>query len=260
MNLLDSLQQSSFYFSMNVNSLNSFAKIFAFSFFAILTRYIVVAGLFYYLFWVRPNQSNSLHQKNLKPRQIRFELYWSIVSTFIFSFASYFLLWMWQNDYTQIYLNLEKFSFAYLPLSFILLLVLHEMYFYFSHVFMHKPKFYRKIHYIHHHSAHVTPWASFSFHPYETLTHALFIPLFILIIPVHPLVIFFYLIFMTVTAVSNHLGYEIIRSQKVRSWFISGEHHSIHHEKFKYNFGLYFTFIDKWLGTEYNKPEKGDTI
>lgn len=258
MELLESLQQSSFYFGMDVNSLNSFVKIFCFSFFAISARYVLVSGLFYYLFWVRPNTAQGLHKKNLKPGQIRFELYWSIISTFIFSFAAYALLWLWQNGFTQIYLKLDQYSYAYLPLSFILLLALHEVYFYFSHVLMHKPKFYRKIHHIHHHSAHVTPWASFSFHPYETLTHALFVPIFILLIPVHPLVIFVYLIFMTVTAVSNHLGYEIIRSQRIRSWFISGEHHSLHHEKFKHNFGLYFTFLDKWLGTEYHNPKQGN--
>lgn len=250
----------SFYLDFNVNSFDSFTKIFVFSFFAIISRYLLVSGLFYYFFWIKQISSHSLHQKKLKPHQIRFELYWSTISTFIFSFASYLMLWLWQNGYTKIYTDLEKYTYGYLIISFILLLFFHEIYFYFSHVLMHKPKLYKKIHSIHHHSAQVTPWASFSFHPYETITHALFIPLFILLIPIHPLVIFFYLIFMTITAVSNHLGYEIIKFKKVRSWFISGEHHSIHHEKFKYNFGLYFTFIDKWLGTEYDKPEKENSI
>jgi sterol desaturase/sphingolipid hydroxylase (fatty acid hydroxylase superfamily) len=27
-------------------------------------------------------------------------------------------------------------------------------------------------------------------------------------------------------------------------------HHNLHHEKFKGNYGLYFTFWDKWMKTE----------
>lgn len=256
MNLINLMQESSFYFDMDVNLLSSFLKIYIFSFVVILLRYVFVSGLFYYLFWMKKIQSLGLHQKNLKPGQIRFELYWSITSTFIFAFASYLMIWLWQNGFTQIYLDFEKLNSAYLPLSFIFLLAFHEIYFYFSHVLIHRPKWYKKIHSIHHYSNPVTPWASFSFHPYESLIHASFIPLFICLVPVHPVVIFFYLIFMTMTAVSNHLGYEIIKSKNIRSFFISGEHHSIHHEKFKHNFGLYFTVLDKWFKTEYVKPEQ----
>jgi Delta7-sterol 5-desaturase len=254
--MLDLIQSHSFYFSFDLNSFEGFLKIFSFSFFAILIRYVLVSGLFYYLFWIKKNNSNRLQKKDLKPNQIRYEFFWSSVATLIFSFVSYILLWLWQNDYTQFYLKLDDFSYFYLPLSFFLLLFFHEIYFYVTHLFMHKPSLYKRMHQIHHYSSTVSPWASFSFHPYETLVHALFIPLFVMVVPVHPVIIFVYLIFMTVTAVSNHLGYEIIKSKNIRSWFISGEHHSLHHEKFKYNFGLYFTLLDKIFKTEYAQPEK----
>jgi len=246
--------------SVHTHSLNAFVKIVAFSFLAILLRYIIVSGLFYYFFWKRKNTFHCLHSKILKTNQIKLEFFWSVISCIIFALAFYVLIWLWQNGYTQIYVNIDRFSYFYLFISFILLLGIHEIYFYFTHLLMHKPIFYKKIHQVHHYSTHVTPWASFSFHPYETLIHALFIPIFILIIPIHPIVIFCYLIFMTVTAVSNHLGYELIKSHMIKSWFISGEHHGIHHEKFKYNFGLYFTILDKWLNTEYIQFKKGNSL
>jgi Delta7-sterol 5-desaturase len=31
---------------------------------------------------------------------------------------------------------------------------------------------------------------------------------------------------------------------------IGATHHSLHHKQFKYNYGLYFTFWDKWKRTE----------
>jgi hypothetical protein len=33
-------------------------------------------------------------------------------------------------------------------------------------------------------------------------------------------------------------------------WLIGATHHSLHHKQFKYNYGLYFTFWDKWKKTE----------
>jgi Delta7-sterol 5-desaturase len=33
-------------------------------------------------------------------------------------------------------------------------------------------------------------------------------------------------------------------------WLIGATHHSLHHKQFRYNYGLYFTFWDKWKRTE----------
>jgi sterol desaturase/sphingolipid hydroxylase (fatty acid hydroxylase superfamily) len=38
-------------------------------------------------------------------------------------------------------------------------------------------------------------------------------------------------------------------------------HHNLHHEKFKGNYGLYFTFWDKWMKTEIAEYEsKFDSV
>ncbi|MGZ5247104.1 MAG: hypothetical protein ACXWV5_08645, partial [Flavitalea sp.] len=37
---------------------------------------------------------------------------------------------------------------------------------------------------------------------------------------------------------------------------IGATHHSLHHKQFKFNYGLYFTFWDKWKKTESPDFEK----
>ena len=67
-----------------------------------------------------------------------------------------------------------------------------------------------------------------------------------------------YLIVMTFSSVINHLNIEIypkwFRESKLGPWFIGASHHTVHHTEFRKNYGLYFTFWDRWLGTE--KSEK----
>ncbi|MCO4756077.1 MAG: sterol desaturase family protein [Bacteriovoracaceae bacterium] len=157
---------------------------------------------------------------------------------------------LWQLGLSKIYLNFNMLSIYYLPLSFLIYALAHEFYFYFTHVWMHRPRVYRNVHAVHHQSIKTTPFASFSFHPLEALVHAAFLPIMVMLIPIHPVVIIGYLIFMTVTAISNHLGVEVITSSHIKKHFISGEHHAKHHRLMKYNFGLYFTFMDRLMGTE----------
>ena len=59
---------------------------------------------------------------------------------------------------------------------------------------------------------------------------------------------------MSVSAVINHAGIEVFPQGFNRhwlgKWLIGATHHDIHHQRFKYNFGLYFTFWDRWMHTE----------
>jgi len=57
-----------------------------------------------------------------------------------------------------------------------------------------------------------------------------------------------------------HLGYEIY----TRKWFripllkhkTTSTHHNMHHELFMGNYGLYFTYWDRWMKTEIKDYEK----
>ncbi len=216
----------------------------------IIFRYFLMVLPFHFL------RSNQISAGPLKPFQIRSEIKYSILSTLFFSLSGYLVALLWDLGWTQIYLKFDDFGFFYLPISFLIYGLVHEIYFYFTHVWMHKPNIFKKVHYIHHQSNPTSPWASFSFHPYEGLVHALFLPLMVLVIPIHPVVLISYLMFMTVTAIINHLGFELLPFKKLNRFFISGSHHGLHHKFYNGNYGLYFCFIDRIMNTEVkNKKE-----
>jgi uncharacterized protein (DUF2147 family) len=59
---------------------------------------------------------------------------------------------------------------------------------------------------------------------------------------------------MIVRNVVGHLGFEIFprgwTKNKWLSWTTAVTHHNLHHERFNTNFGLYFSWWDRWMKTE----------
>jgi len=60
--------------------------------------------------------------------------------------------------------------------------------------------------------------------------------------------------------VMGHCGFELFPSWFMRSrlgWFMNTiTHHGQHHEKFVTNFGLYFNFWDRLMGTNHRQYEE----
>lgn len=226
-------------------------------FFAIAIRYFLAAGIFYvyyYLWKSEQFKSRRLSRRKLRKGQLRKEILWSIKSSAIFALVGAITYWLWENGYTAIYLEIEQYGYWFLPISLAAALFIHETYYYWVHRWMHDPKIFKTVHKVHHDSLTPTPWTAFSFHPWESLIEALILPAILLIIPMHPFVLAFYLTLMTVSSVINHLDIEIFPASFRNSWagklLINATHHHYHHTEFNSNYGLYFTFWDRWMGTE----------
>ena len=229
-------------------------------FFILLFRYFVTAGFFYmYYLRVKNNKTSKeiLSSRPLKNNQIRKEIYWSVISSAIFAFFGAVTYWFWLNDLTAIYVEPLKYGLAYLPLSLMIVLLIHETYYYWVHRAMHLPKIYKKVHKVHHNSLSSTPWTAFSFHPWESILEALIVPLILIFVPINIYILLFYLVFMTASSLINHLDIEIYPESFRKSAFgklwIDATHHHFHHKEFNTNYGLYFTFWDKFMGTESRK-------
>lgn len=218
----------------------------------IIIRYFILVTPFYTYFWKRQSSKNKpkLHDLKITQQQVQTEISYSILSSFVFAISGVLIAYLWQNGFTLLYLKIDQYGLIYLFLSFVLLTLFHEIYFYSTHRLMHHKSIFKYVHAIHHISKKTTPWASFSFHPTEAVIQALFLPLVILFLPLHPLVVIAYMIFMTLTAISNHLGFELIKSKMIKKYFISGSHHSLHHLEFTTNYGLYYCFMDQLFKTE----------
>jgi sterol desaturase/sphingolipid hydroxylase (fatty acid hydroxylase superfamily) len=176
-----------------------------------------------------------------------------MVTAVIFAIAGSLCMMAWERGYTRLYTG-NEYPLWWTILSPILVIFIQESYYYWIHRWMHIPSVFRKVHRVHHDSHITSPWTAFSFHPLEGFLQALIIPLLIIIIPIHLYALLFLLVFMSVTSVINHLDIEIYPSWMIRSrigrMMIGATHHSLHHKQYKYNFGLYFTFWDRWLKTE----------
>lgn len=223
----------------------------------IIGRYFIIAGLFYLFFYRwHPEKwaERKLSLKGYKKDQFRSEVKWSIVTAFIFAVAGTITILFWQKGYTKVYEQINLYHWTYLPFSLLVSMLLHETYYYWLHRWMHKPAIFRIVHKVHHDSNITSPWTAFSFHPLEGILQAIFLPILIMVLPLHPYVIIIQLTLMTFSSVINHLDIEIYPEKFHRHfigrWLIGATHHSLHHKQFKFNFGLYFTFWDKIKKTE----------
>lgn len=227
-------------------------------FFVIITgRYFLIAGLFYtvfYMWFSKKWNQRKINSRDYKPGQFKREVKWSMATSFLFSIAGAITVILWQKGYTKVYTDATLYSWWYLPLSLAIFMLLHETYYYWLHRWMHHPKIFKIVHKVHHDSNITSPFTAFSFHPLEGLLQAIFLPVMLMIFPMHYYVIIIQLTIMTLTSVINHLDIEIypkkFNKNVIGKWLIGATHHSLHHKQFKYNYGLYFTFWDKIKKTE----------
>ncbi len=239
-------------------------------FFVVITgRYFLVAGLFYCIFYIwfpAKWKDRKLNSKPYQPDQFKKEVMWSMLTAVIFSIAGTVTVLLWQKGYTKVYNDIDLYGWVYLPVSLIVMMLLHETYYYWLHRWMHNKSIFKVVHKVHHDSNITSPFTAFSFHPIEGLLQAIFLPVILLFLPMHYYVILFQLTLMTLSSVINHLNIEIypkrFNENVAGKWLIGATHHSLHHKQFKYNFGLYFTFWDKLKKTEsplYNQLFKTTT-
>lgn len=231
--------------------------------FVVMIRYFLMTLAFFWAFYRKTWSWSATRQiyPQLPGKDIQLhEIKWSLISSVIFGFGGVLLGIFWQLGWTRIYLPFDQYGWAYFLVSGFFLSVLHDLYFYLTHRLLHIPWLYRRYHAVHHASLHPSPWASFSFHPVESVIEALPLPLIALFLPLHPVVILVYLSVATISAIINHLGFEVLPAGAARhplgKWLISGTHHSGHHRYYKYNFGLYYTWWDHLLGTQHPSYEE----
>jgi lathosterol oxidase len=232
-------------------------------FVVVIGRYFLIAGLFQLIFynWFKHKwQHRKLGKKEVDRKQFATEVKWSVVTSLIFSFIAALTIILWQKGYTKVYLQVSDYGWWYLPLSLAMSMLIHETYYYFLHRWMHVPKVFKILHKVHHDSRTTSAWTAFSFHPLEGFLQAIILPVIILIVPMHIYVLLVQLTIMTFSSVINHLEMEVyptgFQKNFIGKWIIGATHHSLHHKQYKYNFGLYFTFWDKFKKTESPTYEK----
>jgi len=220
-------------------------------------RYVLVAGAVWLVVSVafgRHLAGRRILDGARQPGQISREVTYSLSTVVIFA-ANGLLVWLLATTGTiEIYPDVASRGWAWWWLSLVLIIVAHDAYFYWTHRWLHHRRWFRLVHGRHHASLHPTPWAAYAFHPVEAVIQAAFLPLFLLAVPTHGAVIAVFLVHMIVRNTVGHCAHELLpwrwTPRGGLAWITPVSHHHFHHARNRGNFGLYFTWWDRWCGTE----------
>lgn len=225
-----------------------------------LIRYILIAGIAYLLFWVILKHKmfvRRIQLRNPKLSDYIREISYSLFTITIFGIVGLIVFILRKHGYTKMYSNIGEYGIVYFWFSIIVLIFLHDTYFYWTHRFMHHPKIFKYVHLVHHKSNNPTPFAAFSFHPLEAIIEAGIIPLAVMILPLHTYALMIFITFSLIMNVLGHLGYELYFNGFTKNpytwWNNTSTHHNMHHKYVNWNFGLYFNFWDRLMGTNHPK-------
>lgn len=262
-----------------MGSFSTYFEIYQHIFLIDFLRYFIPASAAFLIFWKvfrKPLKHRFIQKRWPSNKRLWSEFKYSIGTVAIFATIGVGIYLAKENGYTQLYDVADQFGNFYMVLSFIIMVLFHDMYFYWTHRWMHHPKVYRYVHKVHHKSTNPSPWAAYSFHPLEAVVQAMVFPILIFTLPVYTGTAFAFLLYMILRNVWGHLGFELFPKRFMErrwiNWHTTTTHHNMHHEHFNYNYGLYFTWWDKWFGTEHEsykerfedvthrKPEKSKVI
>jgi sterol desaturase/sphingolipid hydroxylase (fatty acid hydroxylase superfamily) len=222
--------------------------------------YAAAAGALWVLFYVLLRR--VVGHRKVVPRppgagQISREVATSVRSIAVFGLVTAAVVFAQQCGYTRLYRRVDDHGWAWFAGSIAAAVVLHDAYFYWSHRLLHHPRVFRLVHRAHHTSTNPTPWAAYSFSLPEALVQAGIGPLLVFTLPMHGAAFAAFMAWQIGFNVLGHCGYEIFPRWFLRTWagkvLNTPTHHTLHHEKVRGNYGLYFNVWDRLLGT--NHPD-----
>ncbi|MHA7818915.1 MAG: sterol desaturase family protein [Erythrobacter sp.] len=225
-----------------------------------LSRYLIAAGVLTALLLVLRVWANNrrIQQRRAAPKDYTREFLSSIRTVLVFAATT--LATLVGREMGWINLKLDSATIATLVWQFVAIVLVHDAYFYWIHRWMHSKRMFRATHLHHHKSRTPTPWTAYSFSSAEAFLEAVFMPLFLFATSLMGIAYagFAVLLFMWHQMVRNcmaHAGVELFPAgwvdNPLTSWISTTTHHDLHHSVGTYNFGFYFTWWDRWMGTEH---------
>jgi Delta7-sterol 5-desaturase len=218
-------------------------------------RYFVIAGTVFFIFYFilhRILSSRKMQAEFPKNKDYRRDIFFSLVTILIFATVAT-VVFVLLPSYTLYYQEVEKYGWDYFYLSFPLMFLIHDAYFYWAHRLMHHPKLFRTIHKVHHQSTNPSPWTAYAFHPLEAVIEAGIILVLGFVLPIHRAAFGLFMLFQFSYNVYGHLGFELFPKNFHRTWIgkwiNTSTAHNQHHQYFHGNYGLYTLIWDRLFGT-----------
>jgi ferredoxin-NADP reductase/sterol desaturase/sphingolipid hydroxylase (fatty acid hydroxylase superfamily) len=225
--------------------------------------YSAFAFPFFIIFWILGKKYfkkiRIQETERAKLHHFKHDLGFSTSTFLIFAIMDVAILYLESKGYTQVYFDINEYGYLWLGFSFFLVLFLDDMFFYWSHRAMHLPQFYKFFHKVHHESTDPSPLTAFAFHPSEAVVEYFVAFALPFLLPLNFGVLITWQIFSMLNNVLAHLGYETYPKGWLKfpilKFKTASTHHNMHHQLFNGNYALYFTWWDKWMGTEFKDYE-----
>ena len=223
----------------------------------IASRYYLIAGIVFLLFYIiLKNKIIKQKIQSLFPKNTDYlrEIFYSTITVLIFALIPlFFTANPVVRAYTTLYDNMSDRGWLYYFLAFPIMFIIHDTYFYWTHRIMHHKSLFNIMHLVHHKSTNPSPWAAYAFHPLESIVEVGIFVVFLFTIPVHKSHIAIFFLLSIIYNIYGHLGWELypkgFSQSRIGKWINTSVNHNQHHKYFKGNYGLYFLFWDRVMGT-----------
>jgi sterol desaturase/sphingolipid hydroxylase (fatty acid hydroxylase superfamily) len=223
-----------------------------------LGRYVIFAVSVWLILWVllaRPLSGRKIRPERPPARQMLVEFGASLRSIAIFSTVGLSTFVLYRFGLLPGPKLAASWGPAWAVVSGLAMVAGHDAWFYWTHRLIHRPKLFRAFHRRHHRSMNPSPFTAYSFDIGEAAINAAFVPLWVMIVPTPWIAVDLMLLHQIIRNTIGHSGYELFPARAdgrpLLPWLTTITHHDLHHAQAGYNYGLYFTWWDKLMGTEH---------
>jgi len=220
-------------------------------------RYALFAIATWALLWVllkQPLKSRKIRKESPGALQMVVEFVISMRSIAIFASVAVGMTLAERAGYYPLSHLAHTWGMAWFAFSVVLMIVAHDAYYYWTHRAMHHPRLFRRFHRRHHRSHRPSPFTAYSFDMSEALVMVSFVVIWPLIVPTQFAAISLFVVHQIARNTLAHCGYELMPARRdgkpLLDWLTTTTHHDLHHADARSNLGLYFTWWDRWMGTE----------
>ena len=221
------------------------------------TRYIFAALLIGAIVWVMARTrlaTRKLQQRQATAADMRREFLQSVRSCMVYALISLVVVALMKAGVLHPIGRGSGWGTTLALL--VIMIVAHDAWFYWTHRALHHPALYKRFHLAHHRSVTPTPFAIYSFSVGEAWVNAMFVFLWQVFVTTPGPVFVMFMLFQVLRNGMGHAGYELSPrwwlSTPLTRWINTTTHHDLHHSGgFNHNYGLYFTWWDKMMGTEH---------
>lgn len=226
--------------------------------------YFAVVGLVFLVVWKwgeeRFRGARIQARKRFDGKQLAFELRHTLVTLLMGTVTAVVISILYANGSTALTTDPATLGWPTIVATFVVILVLNDLWFYAWHRVLHHPRIFRHVHAVHHKSVDVNPFSTYSFHVVEAivlggwvLPTVLFVPLYLPMLGVLQGV-------GLANNVMSHLGYEFLPRWLLRvpllRWINTSTYHNLHHSTLHGNYGLMLRVWDRVFGTEIPRYEQ----